>query len=185
MALSRESVESIGFTIAKQKYYNAHKVDACLDELKPEILALLEENEKLRAERDAAEAKLRALSAAAGDMKNAQAVMAEAEKAKLEAEVLRRQTEQDADELIVKTKAFAGQIIDDAQKRAEAILSEAMQEASMLSPVKKDGHRGGALSLEQLNAISSINEQLEELNITQTTQLMRIRQAIMTMATDM
>ena len=185
MALSRESVESIGFTIAKQKYYNAHKVDACLDELKPEILALLEENEKLRAERDAAEAKLRELTAAAGELRDADAAMKEAEACRHDAEALRRQTEQDADELIVKTKVFAGQIIDDAQKRAEAIISEAMEEASMLSPVKKDGHRGGALSLEQLNAISSINEQLEELNVTQTTQLMRIRRAIMSMATDM
>ena len=48
MAITKEYLDSIRFEIAKQKYYNAGKVDAKLDELKQEVLTLLDENVKLR-----------------------------------------------------------------------------------------------------------------------------------------
>ena len=48
MAITKEYLDSIRFEIAKQKYYNAGKVDAKLDELKQEVMTLIEENEKLR-----------------------------------------------------------------------------------------------------------------------------------------
>ena len=41
MAITKEYLDSIRFEIAKQKYYNAGKVDAKLDELKQEVLTLL------------------------------------------------------------------------------------------------------------------------------------------------
>ena len=37
MAITKEYLDSIRFEIAKQKYYNAGKVDAKLDELKQEV----------------------------------------------------------------------------------------------------------------------------------------------------
>ena len=48
MAITKEYLDSIRFDIAKQKYYNAGKVDAKLDELKQEVLTLLDENVRLR-----------------------------------------------------------------------------------------------------------------------------------------
>ena len=48
MAITKEYIDSISFDIAKQKYYNANKVDAVLDEFKAGVMELISENEKLR-----------------------------------------------------------------------------------------------------------------------------------------
>lgn len=172
--LTKEYVESIGFDIAKQKYYNAHKVDACLDGLKAEVIKLIDENESLRAKLDAAEQSVAELNE---KLKNARTVE--------DADALMARTKADADDFISKTRAFADNIVEVANKRADEIISEAQAVASAVNPVKRNGKRGGSLSMEQLNAISNINNQLEELMDVQSTQIMRIRQAIMMMATDM
>lgn len=181
MSLTKEQVMSIGFDIAKQKYYNAHKVDAVLDELKVQVAALIDEADALRAQCAALKAENEELSAKTQGMKT----IAEAEAIKAAADKLAADTRAQSDDFMEKTKQFAAQIVADASKRADEMISSAKSKAAMLSPVKADGHTGGALSEEQLDAITDINKQLEELSVTQATQIMRIKQAIMLMATEM
>lgn len=181
MALTKEQVTSIGFDIAKQKYYNAHKVDACLDELKAQVIALIDEAEALKAECEALKKENAELVAKTQGMKT----VAEAEEIKAQTEKYAADTKAQSDEFMEKTKLFAAQIVSDAEKRAEDMINEAKSKAAMLSPVKADGHTGGALSEEQLDAIADINKQLEELKVTQATQVMRIKQALMLMATEL
>ena len=59
MAVTEEFLDSISFDIAKQKYYNANKVDAKMAEIKTALRELIEENERLKAE-----------AASVGEMKN-------------------------------------------------------------------------------------------------------------------
>ena len=50
MAITTEYLDSIRFEIAKQKYYNANKVNAKMEEIKSAVAELITENELLRAE---------------------------------------------------------------------------------------------------------------------------------------
>ena len=50
MAITTEYLDSISFDIAKQKYYNANKVNAKMEEIKAAVAELITENELLRAE---------------------------------------------------------------------------------------------------------------------------------------
>ena len=50
MAITTEYLDSISFDIAKQKYYNANKVNAKMEEIKAAVSELIAENELLRAE---------------------------------------------------------------------------------------------------------------------------------------
>lgn len=165
MELTKEYVESISFDIAKQKYYNAHKVDDKLNELKPMILELIDENERLRNE-------LASLDTAVTDAR-AQA-QREAESVKAEAQ-----------EFSDKAKAYAEQIIAEAQREADGLIVKAKTKAAAISPVKEDGTIGGSLSVHQLDEIDRINKQLEELDRAHSMQIMKLRKAIIEMATDM
>lgn len=57
MALDKEYFDSIHIDIAKQKYYNANKVNALLDEIRTQAEALNAENERLRLQCEELEAK--------------------------------------------------------------------------------------------------------------------------------
>lgn len=52
MSVTMDFFNDISFEIAKQKYYNANKVDAKMAEIKAAVQELLDENERLRAELD-------------------------------------------------------------------------------------------------------------------------------------
>lgn len=52
MSVTMDFFNDISFEIAKQKYYNANKVDAKMVEIKAAVQELLDENERLRAELD-------------------------------------------------------------------------------------------------------------------------------------
>ena len=47
MAITTEYLDSIRFEIAKQKYYNANKVNAKMEEIKSAVAELITENELL------------------------------------------------------------------------------------------------------------------------------------------
>lgn len=52
MSVTMDFFNDISFEIAKQKYYNANKVDAKMAEIKAAVQELLDENVRLRAELD-------------------------------------------------------------------------------------------------------------------------------------
>lgn len=178
MELTREYVESISFEIAKQKYYNSHKVDAVMDELRPAVLALIEENGRLRAQIGETERMKLELAEA---QKNAQALADSSAAAEREA----AQARAEADDYVEKARVWADSMIADAQHKADGILDAARKTAAAISPLRPDGSVGGALSEEQLDAIAEISDQLEELSRSQATQIMQLRRKLMTMATDM
>ena len=158
MAITKEYLDSIRFEIAKQKYYNAGKVDAKLDELKQEVLTLLDENVKLRK--------------AAEDVKSAEAQAALViSKAKADAEALKSSAQAEADKILADAKFQASLLLEQAKGSAEKL-------AAPVQP-SSDG-----FSLRQLEAIDKINKQLDELNVTHATQVFRLKQALMTMATE-
>ena len=164
MALTKDYVGSIQFEIAKQKYYNAHKVDEKLDELKPQIFALIDENEQLKAALAAAG---RENSELAEALKTASTPPAQVSAAAYEAE-----------DITEKARIYAQKIVEDAQRKADDILKNAKRTAA------KSSRSGDGLTPEQFEAVERINLQLEELQRSQATQIMRIRQAVITMATD-
>ena len=157
MAITKEYIDSISFDIAKQKYYNANKVDAVLDEFKAGVMELIAENEKLRK---------------GGEKKKEPAV--------------------DTSALLSEAKIQAESLIGDAKLKAEKILAQAKQEAAeIVEKAKAEAEQmqannvGGStgFSARQLDAIDKINKQLDELNVTQATQIFRLKQALVTMAT--
>ena len=104
MAITKEYLDSIRFDIAKQKYYNAGKVDAKLDELKQEVLTLLDENVKLRKAADDVKS---AKDEIGGAVINAQAqAKAAVEQAEAEAARLIKKAESDAEAITADAKAF-------------------------------------------------------------------------------
>ncbi len=157
MAITKEYLDSISFDIAKQKYYNANKVDAVLDEFKAGVMELISENEKLRK--------------GAAEKKNEPAVDTSAllTEAKIQAESIVGDAKLKAETILAKAKAEADVIIEKAKADAEAMA------------ISTAGSTG--LSAHQLDAIDKINKQLDELNVTQATQIFRLKQALVTMAT--
>ena len=147
MAITKEYLDSIRFDIAKQKYYNAGKVDAKLDELKQEVLTLLDENVKLRK--------------AADDVKSAKDEIGGA---------------------VINAQAQADKILADAKFQASLLLEQAKSSAEKLAAPAQTNPE--SFSLRQLEAIDKINKQLDELNVTHATQIFRLKQALMTMATE-
>ena len=182
MAVTKEYLDSIHFEIAKQKYYNANKVDARLDELKQEVLELLEENANLRK--------------ACEDIESAKDEIGVAViNARAQAKSAVDAAEAQAAELVAKAKVEAAAITADAKTEADKILSDAKFQASLLleqakgsaakyAPAPDTGSTAGSFSLRQLEAIDKINKQLDELNVTHATQIFRLKQALMTMATE-
>lgn len=180
MAITKEYLDSIRFEIAKQKYYNAGKVDAKLDELKQEVLTLLDENVKLRKAAD----DVKSAKDEIGDaVINAQAqAKAAVEQAEAEAARLIKKAESDAEAITADAKAQANKILADAKFQAGLLLEQAKSSAEKLAAPAQTNPE--SFSLRQLEAIDKINKQLDELNVTHATQIFRLKQALMTMATE-
>lgn len=180
MAITKEYLDSIRFEIAKQKYYNAGKVDAKLDELKQEVLTLLEENEKLR---KAAEDVKSAKDEIGVAVINAQAqAKSTVEQAEAQAALVISKAKADAEALKSSAQAEADKILADAKFQASLLLEQAKGSAEKLAATAQPSSDG--FSLRQLEAIDKINKQLDELNVTHATQVFRLKQALMTMATE-
>ena len=180
MAITKEYLDSIRFDIAKQKYYNANKVDARLNELKQEVLELLEENERLRKACDDVSSAKDEIGIA---VINAQARAKSAvEEAEAEAAELIRQAENEAESITADAKAQADKILADAKFQASLLLEQAKSSAEKLGAPAQTNPE--SFSLRQLEAIDKINKQLDELNVMHATQIFRLKQALMTMATE-
>ena len=180
MAITKEYLDSIRFDIAKQKYYNAGKVDAKLDELKQEVLTLLDENVKLRKAADDVKS---AKDEIGGAVINAQAqATAAVEQAEAEAARLIKKAESDAEAITADAKAQADKILADAKFQASLLLEQAKSSAEKLGAPAQTNPE--SFSLRQLEAIDKINKQLDELNVMHATQIFRLKQALMTMATE-
>lgn len=180
MAITKEYLDSIRFEIAKQKYYNAGKVDAKLDELKQEVLTLLDENVKLR---KAAEDVKSAKDEIGVAVINAQAqAKATVEQAEAEAALIIKKAKAEAEAATAGAKEQADKILADAKFQASLLLEQAKGSAEKLAATAQPSSDG--FSLRQLEAIDKINKQLDELNVTHATQVFRLKQALMTMATE-
>lgn len=182
MAITKEYLDSIRFDIAKQKYYNANKVDTRLNELKQEVLELLEENERLRKACDDVSSAKDEIGVA---VINAQARAKSAvEEAEAEAAELIKRSKDEAEAITADAKVEADKILADAKFQASILLEHAKDSVSKHAPVSDEGKTSDSFSLRQLEAIDRINKQLDELNVTHATQIFRLKQALMTMATE-
>ena len=180
MAITKEYLDSIRFEIAKQKYYNAGKVDAKLDELKQEVLTLLDENVKLRKASDDVRSAKDEIGVA---VINAQAqAKSTVEQAEAQAALVISKAKADAEALKSSAQAEADKILADAKFQASLLLEQAKGSAEKLAATAQPSSDG--FSLRQLEAIDKINKQLDELNVTHATQVFRLKQALMTMATE-
>ena len=151
MAITTEYLDSISFEIAKQKYYNANKVNAKMEEIKAAVAELIAENEQLRAE--------------LADIGS---------------------TKEKIAELMISTQATAEEMLNKAGAEAEQILAEARRQAESLTAEKRFKEQAASLGLSprQIEAIDKLNKQLDDFNVAQATQIFRIKQALMSIATE-
>ena len=151
MAITREFLDGIAFDTVKQKYYNANKVNACLDELIAGARELLEENERLKS----ANAEVEAARAEIGDT-------------------------------LLSAKQIAAAIVREANEEAQRVLYDANEEANrlLISAEEQRCMTKSPLSESQLKAIEAFNAQLDALNVSQATQIFRLKQAILKIAAD-
>lgn len=151
MAITREFLDGIAFDTVKQKYYNANKVNACLDELIAGARELLEENERLKS----ANAEVEAARAEIGDT-------------------------------LLSSKQIAAAIVREANEEAQRVLDDANEEANrlLISAEEQRCMTKSPLSESQLKAIEAFNAQLDALNVSQATQIFRLKQAILKIAAD-
>ena len=151
MAITREFLDGIAFDTVKQKYYNANKVNACLDELIAGARELLEENERLKS----ANAEVEAARAEIGDT-------------------------------LLSAKQIAAAIVREANEEAQRVLDDANEEANrlLISAEEQRCMTKSPLSESQLKAIEAFKAQLDALNVSQATQIFRLKQAILKIAAD-
>lgn len=151
MAITREFLDGIAFDTVKQKYYDANKVNACLDELIAGARELLEENERLKS----ANAEVEAARAEIGDT-------------------------------LLSAKQIAAAIVREANEEAQRVLDDANEEANrlLISAEEQRCMTKSPLSESQLKAIEAFNAQLDALNVSQATQIFRLKQAILKIAAD-
>ena len=151
MAITREFLDGIAFDTVKQKYYNANKVNACLDELIAGARELLEENERLKS----ANAEVEAARAEIGDT-------------------------------LLSAKQIAAAIVREANEEAQRVLDDANEEANrlLISAEEQRCMTKSPLSESQLKAIEAFNAQLDALNVSQATQIFRLKQALLKIAAD-
>lgn len=151
VAITREFLDGIAFDTVKQKYYNANKVNACLDELIAGARELLEENERLKS----ANAEVEAARAEIGDT-------------------------------LLSAKQIAAAIVREANEEAQRVLDDANEEANrlLISAEEQRCMTKSPLSESQLKAIEAFNAQLDALNVSQATQIFRLKQAILKIAAD-
>ncbi len=106
MAVTMEFFDGISFDIAKQKYYNANKVDAKMEEIKTAFAELIEENNELRRQMD---------DIAVSKAKVAELIMSAQERAddmikdaNAKAEEIIKKAKLDADGIVISREAEAG-----------------------------------------------------------------------------
>ncbi|MCF0138049.1 MAG: hypothetical protein HUJ66_06785 [Oscillospiraceae bacterium] len=147
MSITLEAFDDLGLEIVKQKYYNANKVNAKIEELRTAVSELLEENTKLKAQLESSK------KAAAAELKAQQAADAK---------------------------------LKEAQRKADAIIKEANEKARSIVGSAKPAPEtvSVGLSEKQLDLIDELNRQLDSLSTSQTTQIFRIKQQLMSIAID-
>lgn len=106
MSVTMEFFEGISFDIAKQKYYNANKVDAALADIRAAAAELIAENESLRAQLDSVGmSKERVGELMLGAQDKADDIV---RRANAEAEEIIKNARLEAEGIIVSGKAEAG-----------------------------------------------------------------------------
>ena len=193
VSITMEDLDGLEFEVVKQKYYNANKVNAKLEELRPALAELITEKAEL-------ETKLAVLLKENAELLNEASVLREqnaeliTKQEKLEKGLseedksvilsagndLIAAAEQTANAVVAESEARAERIVDAAQTEAKRLLDEAKQnaaDAAVSLPV-------GELSAAQLDLIEELNSQLDSLKTTQETQIFKLKQKLMSLAID-
>mgnify|MGYP000080152792 FL=1 len=106
MSVTMEFFDGITFDIAKQKYYNANKVDARMEEIKAAFAELIEENNELRRQiNDVGLSKERVAELIMGAQVKADEMIKDAN---AKAEEIINKAKLDADGIVVSSKASDG-----------------------------------------------------------------------------
>lgn len=106
MSVTMEFFDGITFDIAKQKYYNANKVDARMEEIKAAFAELIEENHELRRQiNDVGLSKERVAELIMGAQAKADEMIKDAN---AKAEEIINKAKLDADGIVVSRKASDG-----------------------------------------------------------------------------
>ena len=106
MSVTMEFFDGITFDIAKQKYYNANKVDARMEEIKAAFAELMEENNELRRQiNDVGLSKERVAELIMGAQAKADEMIKDAN---AKAEEIINKAKLDADGIVVSRKASDG-----------------------------------------------------------------------------
>lgn len=106
MSVTMEFFDGITFDIAKQKYYNANKVDARIEEIKAAFAELIEENNELRRQiNDVGLSKERVAELIMGAQAKADEMIKDAN---AKAEEIISKAKLDADGIVVSRKASDG-----------------------------------------------------------------------------
>lgn len=106
MSVTMEFFDGITFDIAKQKYYNANKVDARMEEIKAAFAELIEENNELRRQiNDVGLSKERVAELIMGAQAKADEMIRDAN---AKAEEIISKAKLDADGIVVSRKASDG-----------------------------------------------------------------------------
>lgn len=106
MSVTMEFFDGITFDIAKQKYYNANKVDARMEEIKAAFAELIEENNELRRQiNDVGLSKERVAELIMGAQTKADEMIKDAN---AKAEEIINKAKLDADGIVVSRKASDG-----------------------------------------------------------------------------
>lgn len=106
MSVTMEFFDGITFDIAKQKYYNANKVDARMEEIKAAFAELIEENNELRRQiNDIGLSKERVAELIMGAQAKADEMIKDAN---AKAEEIINKAKLDADGIVVSRKASDG-----------------------------------------------------------------------------
>ena len=106
MSVTMEFFDGITFDIAKQKYYNANKVDARMEEIKAAFAELIEENNELRRQiNDVGLSKERVAELIMGAQAKADEMIKDAT---AKAEEIINKAKLDADGIVVSRKASDG-----------------------------------------------------------------------------
>ena len=114
MAVTMEFFDRITFDIAKQKYYNANKVDAKMQEIRAAFAGLIEENNELRRQiDDIGLSKARVAELIMSAQERADDIIKDA---KAKSEEILKQARLDADGIIIsRDGAYAGSACRDRQ----------------------------------------------------------------------
>lgn len=151
MPFDMEFFNGISFDIAKQKYYNANKVDAAMNEIRAAAAELIAENAALKAQ------------------------LTEIGMSKEKVGELMLGAQEKADEIVSRANSQAEEILNAARLEAQSMLLESGAQT---------GSSKTGLSGTQLAAIDKLNKQLDDFNVSQATQIFRIKQALMSIALD-